>query len=161
MASPRQTLLKNRLAFVREELDEAVGHITPDMLGWAPAEGMRTVGGQLVEIIGTEMQLLERMRTGRLITDPEARELIGDCDSLEVLKGALVSFREETLRYLESFSEDQLAEEVPCQGRSLRCLGLDAVPRAELFISIASHEWYHVGQLISYLWARGDNPYHW
>jgi uncharacterized damage-inducible protein DinB len=38
---------------------------------------------------------------------------------------------------------------------------LATLPRAELVLNIADHEYYHVGQLTSYPWFRGDNPYHW
>ena len=34
-------------------------------------------------------------------------------------------------------------------------------PISEVLRSIATHESYHTGQLITYLWMRGDNPYEW
>ena len=29
----------------------------------------------------------------------------------------------------------------------------------EVLRNIAAHEWYHTGQLVSYLWTRGEDPY--
>ena len=48
MAHTRSALLKARLALVRRDLEEIVDRLTPDLLEWAPAEGMRTVSGQHV-----------------------------------------------------------------------------------------------------------------
>ena len=99
---------------------------------------------------------IAQLKEGRWIPDEDAKPLLGDNDSLAQLKQALQQVREETLAYLDSLSEDDLDEFV-----KVRTQGLPAVPRAEVFRTIASHENYHLGQLISYLWARGDNPYEW
>ena len=122
---------------------------------------MRTLSGQIVEIVGTEMQLIAEINDDRIISDPEAREIIGDCNDLDVLRAALLEVRSKALAYLDSLSDAELAEEVPSRGGWLGALRLGAIPRAEVFITIAQHEWYHVGQLTSYLWARGDHPYNW
>lgn len=144
---------------VRRDLDECLERMTPDMLGWAPQKGMRTVAGQLVEIVATEMQLVTLLSEDRWIDDPEALAILGGSDDLEKLKTATQEVRERTLGYLNSLSEEELAEEVEFGGGWMGSLGLTAVPRAEVFVNIADHEWYHVGQLTSYLWARGIDPY--
>jgi uncharacterized damage-inducible protein DinB len=151
--------LKARLALIRRDLDEALDNIDQDMLPWAPAEGMRTVAGQIVEIVATEMQLVSLLRDDRWIDDADALALIGGDENLERLKEALGKVRQDTLNYLESLPEDELAKEVEFSGGWLGSLGLATVPRAEVFLNIAEHEWYHVGQLTSYLWARGVDPY--
>jgi uncharacterized damage-inducible protein DinB len=161
MAHARNLLLKSRLALVRRDLDQIVGRLTPELLDWAPTPGMRTVSGQIVEIVGTEIQLVSLLEDGQWISDPEACEIIGDCDNLGNLRRALTEFRTQTLAYLDSLSEADLAEEVSFGGGWLASLTLPTVPRAEIFVNIADHEWYHVGQLTSYLWARGDDPYQW
>jgi uncharacterized damage-inducible protein DinB len=155
----RQTLLEARLATVRRDLHEVMDRLTPEMLGWAPASGMRTISGQLVEIVATEMQLTTLLREDRFIDDPTAAAIIGDLDDLDNLRRATESVRADTLAYLASLSEADLADEVEFQGGWFGSLGLPTIPRAEVFVSIADHEWYHVGQLTSYLWARGIDPY--
>lgn len=122
---------------------------------------MRTVSGQVVEIVGTEMQLVALLKEGRWISDPEATEIIGECGNLDILRTSLIDFRQQTLDYLDSLSEADLAEEVPFDGGWFASLMLPTVPRAEIFLNIADHEWYHTGQLTSYLWTRGDHPYEW
>lgn len=161
MAHKRSTLLQARLLLVRRDLEEIVDRLTPDLMAWAPAQGMRTISGQLVEIIATEMQLIALLKDGERISDPAAQEIIGDCGNLDNLRRALIDTRQRTLDYLDSLSETDLAEEVPFDGGWLASLTLSTVPRAEIFVNIADHEWYHVGQLTSYLWSRGDNPYSW
>ncbi len=161
MKNTRHVLLKARLALVRRDLDAIVDRLTPDLMEWAPATGMRTIAGQIVEIAGTELQLIARLKTGRTLSDADAQEKIGDCGSLDNLRRALLALRQQTLDYLDSLSEADLAEEIAFDGGWLASLTLPSIPRAEVFVNIADHEWYHVGQLTSYLWERGDHPYRW
>lgn len=155
----RHTLIKARLKTVRRDLDEAVSRTANEMLPWAPTPGMRTISGQFVEIISTEMQLVALLRDDKDISDEEARTIIGDCDDLQNLKDSLVRVRKDTLDYLDSLTESELSQEVEFGGGWFGSMGLPTIPRAEIFVSIADHEWYHVGQLTSYLWSRGINPY--
>lgn len=157
----RHELLKARFRLVRRDLEPIVARLSPDSLDWAPALGMRTLGGQIVEIVATEIQLVELLRNDRQLSDPEAAALIGDITNLDVLRNALITVRRQTLEYLDSLTPEQLAEEIPFEGGWFASLMLPEVPRAEIFLNIADHEWYHVGQLTSYLWARGENPYVW
>lgn len=161
MKNTRHTLLKARLALVRRDLDPIVSRLTPDLMTWAPNTGMRTISGQIVEIVATEMQLIALLKDGQHISDADAQEIIGDCESLGNLRHTLMEVRQQTLDYLASLSEIDLAEEVSFDGGWFASLMLPTVPRTEVFVNIADHEWYHVGQLTSYLWMRGDNPYDW
>ena len=157
----QRDLVKARLAHVRRWLDSALKRITPDLLDWAPAEGMRTIGGQLAEILSVEIPLVPRLRGGRKLSDPEIDAIIGDQHDLHNLIRTLQTTRAETLWYMDSLSDEELAEEVPSGDAWFGTLWLPTMPRAEHFLNIAEHEFYHVGQLISYLWARGDDPYKW
>lgn len=157
----QRDLVKARLAHVRRWLDSTVNHVTPDQMDWSPANGMRTVGGQLAEILSVEIPLVPRLKEGRNISDPEADAIVGDWNSLDHLLKALVDTRRKTLEYLDSLSDEELAEEVPSGDPWFGTMWLPSMPRAEHFLNIAEHEFYHVGQLISYLWARGDDPYKW
>jgi len=148
--------LKARLSNVRSDLEEVLSRLDQDMMSWSPAPGMRTVSGQLVEIAITELQIVLQLQEGRWIPDEEAKQLVGDCDSLRNLAIKLASIRANTLAYLDSLSPSALEEQV-----MVRTQGLPSNPRSEVFRTIAQHEYYHVGQLVSYLWARGDDPYRW
>lgn len=158
--STQRDLVLARLSHTRDALDEVLAHVAPDQMTWAPKEGMRTVAGQLVEIAATELQILARLTEGRNVSDDDVRAQIGAYEDFETLKAFLVEVRNQTLAYLASISDDQLAEPVAIQGWH-ESIGLPKTPRAEIFISVCQHEGYHTGQLVTYLWAKGDNPYAW
>ena len=61
----RRALIAARLLHVRDWLDSVLDRIPPDAIDWAPAEGMRTIGGQLVEIVAIEVPLVPRLTEGR------------------------------------------------------------------------------------------------
>jgi uncharacterized damage-inducible protein DinB len=146
---------------MRRDFDEILDRLTPELLPWSPSPGMRTIAGQIVEIVGTEIQLIASLKDLPWIDDDEAAMMMGDTNSLDDLRQATLEFRRQTLEYLDSLTEAQLAEEVQFGAGWLGSLGLPTIPRSEVFLNIADHEWYHVGQLTSYLWAHGDNPYVW
>jgi uncharacterized damage-inducible protein DinB len=131
------------------------------MIDWSPGPGVRTIGGQLFEIAVVEHEAIAWLMEGRTVSDGEAEAEFGDIRSLENLKATLSSVRQATVKAIESLSDAQLDESIPLKKPWFAMPGLGSAPRAELFRGIALHEWYHVGQLMSYLWARGDNPYDW
>lgn len=161
MPHTRHQLLEARLKTARYDMSQILPRITREMLDWAPAPGVRTIAGQLVEVAATELQLITQLRDGRWINDAAAEEIIGDCMDLPTLHRALVAFRDQTLAYLHSLTPEQLEEEVEFGAGWFGSLGLPTIPRAEVFINVADHEWYHWGQLTTYLWIRGDDPYTW
>ncbi len=153
--------LKGRLAIVREDLDEVLARLRDADMRWAPSAGMRTVGGQLVEIAATERQVLAWMRDGKHLSFEEAEDFGERASTLGGMKETLTETRRETLAYLDSLSEVDLETPAPFPERWFESLRQPMMQRSEAFRSIAQHEWYHVGQLVSYLWSRGDNPYKW
>ena len=80
---------------------------------------------------------------------------------LDGLIDQLNATRNQTLTYLDSLAEADLSEPILVPQHWFESLGLGIVPRREMITSIALHEWYHTAQLVSYLWARGDDPYSW
>ena len=157
----QKDLVKARLAHVRRWLDSCLKRLSPEMMAWAPAAGMRTIGGQLAEIISVEVPLVPRLKDGRQPSDAEVNAIIGDENDLQNLLLVLTETRNQTLNYLESLSDEELAEEIPSGDAWFGTMWLPSMPRAEHFLNIAEHEFYHTGQLISYLWSRGDDPYKW
>ena len=153
--------LKARMAIVREDLDEVLGRLSDADLPWAPAAGMRTVGGQLAEIAGTERQLLAWMRDGKHLPFEDAMNFGESAATLSGMKDVLSETRRETLAYLDSLPETDLETQAPFPERWFESLRQPMMQPSEAFRSIAQHEWYHVGQLVSYLWSRGDDPYKW
>ncbi|MEQ1821098.1 MAG: DinB family protein [Fimbriimonadaceae bacterium] len=158
---PIHTLLKARLDYVRRDLFQTLAGMTDDRLDWRPGEGMRTVRGQLFEILGKEVELLNFAKgKGQAewveMDDPGSR-----LETLEDWKQALDGARSETLRYLDQMSEGDLNELLPFpEDDWWEGLCLEAIPMHEVFRNIAAHEWYHAGQITTYLWCLGKDPYH-
>lgn len=162
MQRPTQhELLKGRLATVRADLDEVMSRLTDDLLEWAPTSRMRTVHGQLAEIAGTEIQILHWIKNQEALSFEQATVGFADVASIDAWRQTLHDQRQETLRYLDSLTEDDLNELVEFPSDWFEALQLPAVPLSEGISSIAQHEWYHAGQLVSYVWSRGDDPYTW
>ncbi len=154
-------LILAQLNSVRTELMEAVDRLDDSLLAWAPGPGMRTIHGQLVEILMTEVYLQDRIKNQERRAVKEIEAPFRAAESVEELKVALSEVRTETLRLLDGQSAAQLDGIVDVSTEFARWLELDSVPVSEMFRHIARHESYHAGQLVSYLWARGDDPYEW
>ena len=149
-------LLKARLSNVRGWLETVLRRLTPELLEWSPAPGMRTIAGQLVEIIAVEAPLVPYLKVGYQLTEAEVEAIVGDAQDLTKLLLVLTQVRQGTLDYLNSLTEEELSEIVPSGNPWFGTLWLPAMPRSEHFLNIAEHEYYHVGQLISYLWYKGE-----
>lgn len=147
------------LSSVRKELFEALDRVPEAMGDYAPALGMRTVKGQMVEILVTEQDLLARI-TGVAGTDPSQDDALMALPVSE-LREMLRQSREETVRVLFDAGEEGLNREVEVSEGFQGYLELERVTVGDLFWHLVRHESYHSGQLHSYLWARGDNPYDW
>lgn len=154
-------LLTARFAIVRRDLDRTLAHLTEEMFDWAPREGMRTVGGLLFEIAGKEVELLQYAKAGGREEWVEVENYGGREKTLEGMKDVLTEARQSTLAYLDSLSDQNLEMPVKFPTDWWEGLGLAELPLHEVFRSIVMHEWYHTGQLISYLWSRADDPYTW
>ncbi len=151
-------LIRAELLSVRSDLAEVFPHLTDDLLDWAPAPGMRTVQGQFVEIISTERSTVGRI-TGAPRREPDEEDApLWATKSVSGLIDLLEETRAATLVTLES---TPLEVPVDVHPAFAKYLGLDPVPASELFRFIARHESYHAGQLVSYLWSRGNDPYNW
>lgn len=149
-----------RLGVVRKDLLEAMSRLQDADLTWAPSPGMRTVDGLLREIAATEVVLMDRIR------GLPARKFVEIEDgfqatTIEEWRGVLADVRAETLAFIEGRSDEELEAPVRLPKSWPDSLGLDEVPMSEPLRSLAAHEWYHAGQLVSYLWSRGDDPYEW
>jgi uncharacterized damage-inducible protein DinB len=153
--------IKASLSSTRNELAEVFPHITNEILDWAPVPGMRTIKGQFVEIIGTEISMIELMREDQRTPFAEIDADLNRLTEITLLVAKLTSVRNSTLDFLDSLDEDGLSKQVLVSPGFGKYLELDSVPVSELLRFLVRHEAYHTGQLMSYLWAKGNNPYQW
>ncbi|MBS1722886.1 MAG: DinB family protein [Armatimonadetes bacterium] len=153
-------LLKARLEMIRRQLDQVLDHFSDEDLAWSPAEGARTVGGQILEIADKDRESVRWLQTG-VWPDDEPPSFDVQTASLSDMRGALRTIRQTTYEYIDSLTEAELETLHPSPEGWLEALGLTECPRSEIIRNIAAHEWYHVGQLLTYCWVRGDDPNLW
>lgn len=144
---------------VRQDLDQVLARFTDADVSWSPGQGARTVGGQLFEIVGKEVETLLWIQQGEW--PEEVSPFDPNSSTIAEMRTVLGSIREETFTYLDSQSEADLRRMIPCPDGWWEALRLTECPQDEILRNIAMHEWYHTGQLVSYLWIRGDDPYSW
>lgn len=154
-------LIRAQLSSVRKDLAETFPYLTDDMLEYAPAQGMRTIHGQFVEILATEKHSINKISGEQLKPFDETLNEFWEVKTVDGLIKKVKEVRQDTLAYLTSLDEASLAGPAPVSAEFAQWLELETVPISEVFRLIARHESYHTGQLVSYLWARGNNPYDW
>jgi uncharacterized damage-inducible protein DinB len=157
----RKELIIARLRFVRRDLDEILDHVTEERVNWKPAEGVRPLDDQLLEIAMNEVMSIAFLRDGVTLSHAEAEATLIHDGTIGSLKQVLLEVRQSTVSYIDDLSEDELAEPVVASNPWFASFGLKEVPRYDALTSIALHEHYHVGQLVTYLWTMGDDPYSW
>jgi hypothetical protein len=158
---PHRDRLLQEIDEIRTELAGEIQRIKSGELDWSPRPDMemKTFRALLLEIGAMEKVCIDWL-TRLVISDwKEAEAAIGPdgCDAGDLLTG-LASVREETLAYLNACSEEVLQTPVPVPKEWEVYWGSEIEPE-EVVRWIARHEYYHLGQIISYRWILGDNPY--
>ena len=150
MAMPNvHRLLKARFASVRQDLEETLGWFTDADLSWRPANGMKTVAEQILEIADKDREAVIWMKTG-VWPDDEPPSFDPETINLAQARTVLAGIRETTLAYIDSMTEAELEIPVLCPDGWWEALRLTECPRSEVLRNIAAHEWYHTGQLFIY-----------
>ena len=150
-------LLIARFDRVRHDLDRVLDLLNNDDLDWSPHEGMLTIRGQLREVADKEVETLEWLATGVWPDDYEGS--FEPDATLSTIRGRLGRIRTETLSLLAGMDENALRRDVANPEGWWEALGLPVCPLDEILRNIAAHEWFHTGQIIAYLGARGEDPY--
>lgn len=159
-SSTRMRLIAE-LESVRSDLEEVFPRLKDSDLGWAPSPGMRTIHGQFVEIIATERSAMDSIM-GREPGDPDEEDApLWAAQTVSGQIELLNETRQQTLAWIHQSSDAVLEDIIEVSEGFQSYLRLAEVPASELIRYIARHESYHAGQLVSYLWARGDDPYSW
>jgi uncharacterized damage-inducible protein DinB len=151
-----KTRLLKELKEIRDELFETARSIKPEEFEWHPRPGMKSAKALLQEIGATEKICLSVLAGGPKLEWEKAVRWSGD-DLNSILKD-LESIRQETLRYLDSLSDDDLHKPVAMPESWHQYTGPRLEPE-EMLRWIARHEYYHLGQLIYNRWLLGYNPY--
>jgi len=154
-------LVRANLDSARTQLAETLPHLTDEMLDWAPAPGMPSIHRIFMDIIATEQYITDGLRGLPTKTNEELDAPLLSIRTAPGLVKKLTEVRAETLQYLDGLKEAELIGPARNSDTYAKRLELKLVPVSEVLRYIARHESYHAGQVVTYLWARGDDPYSW
>lgn len=156
---PHRDRLLNDLEQVRKELVGEVQRLKPEEMDWAPRPDMKSCRALLLEITTMEKECVHWLSKGEMLDWKEIENSLTwpDNEPRSALS-ALERVREETLAYLNDRTEAELESSIPVPEEWRQYLGA-AIEPEEIVRWVARHEYYHLGQLITYRWILGDNPY--
>ena len=153
---PHNARLLRNLDDVRKEFVETVSSIKDEEMDYAPAQGMKSYRA-LFQEIGT----MEKLCTSWLAEENFLEwdmSAYAPSKTLQSGLSELDSIRAETKAYLDSASEEKLETAIDVPGPWQQYMGTQVEPE-EVVRWIAQHEYYHLGQIISYRWIQGHDPY--
>jgi uncharacterized damage-inducible protein DinB len=144
------------LTDIRKELISEVNRFKTEEFDWAPRPGMKSCKAILDEIARMEKVCGSYAATQ---SRPEwDKAVIFTGTDLAAYLTALEQVRAETLTYLSACTEEKLQTPIPMPEAWQTYFGKTSEPE-EMLRWITRHEYYHIGQLITYRWLLGDNPY--
>ena len=156
MGTSHAARLQKSLAEVRKELVDTVKDISDEEFGWAPREGMKSYRALLQEI-GTMEKLCDSwLTTGNIL--PWDMPAYVNGDSAGTALADLESIRSGSSAILAKATEEQLQTPVGVPEDWQQYWGAEIEPE-EAVRWIVLHEYYHLGQIISYRWIQGHDPY--
>ena len=158
---PHRDRFRANLNEVREELRTEVSKFSDSELDWSPApdHGMKSVRAILSEVAAMEGQCSSILLHGKEedweVVDNQFKEVKSIREALELLDAK----RAETIQYLDTDPHSDLQTRVRLPDSWEQYFGTVWVEAEELISWILRHEYYHLGQLVIYLWQTGRNPY--
>jgi uncharacterized damage-inducible protein DinB len=153
---PHRDRLLQELSDIRKELTEEAHKLKPEEFNWAPRPDMKTCKALLQEI-GTMEKICVSWITQQTKLEWDKAVAWSGQDARAILSD-LEKTRAETLRYLNSCTEEKLQTPVALPEAWHQYWGPTVEPE-EMLRWVTRHEYYHLGQLITYRWILGDNPY--
>ncbi len=94
----------------------------------------------------------------RIPSEQEAMDSINK-RSLSSLKEGLQTWHEKLLDHLSTAADESLSKTHRFDSNWAKFFGTTDIELEELIRWIARHEYYHLGQIITYGWIQGRNPY--
>ena len=152
--------IRHDLIAIRQEVRTEVLRIPVGMFGWAPAPGMKPYRDIILEIGVMERESRILLETGRVPGwQPMWDSLSESAERPDLLLNAMDEDRSALLAYLFHARDSDLQATLLIPADWQAFFGTEAVEREELLRWIVRHEYYHLGQIITYNWLRGDDPY--
>ena len=156
---PHARRLHGDLAEIRAQLQETVQALTPEELDWSPRPDLKMKSfKQILQEIGAMEKLTCHMAQHHEELDWNTVWQSLDKNDSTTLLSSLSAIRAETLAFLDAFTEEQMQTPIPLSPEWQGYFHAPTVEPEELLRWIVRHEYYHLGQLITYQWQRGSIP---
>ncbi len=156
---PHAQRLLGDLKETRDELRDSILKFTPDQLDWAPKSGMKSVRAMLAEVCAMEEMSIgwaaNQKEEDWMAIEERFKSVKSPQEAIELLDAA----RAKTIQYLERDHADDLQNPIPLLESWHQYFNVTEIEPEELVRWVVRHEYYHLGQLISYLWFLGHDPY--
>lgn len=146
------------LRLVRRETLEELRSLNDDQLSFAPAGGMKPYGVLLQEIATMQAETAIILSENRV---PEYDDLKQICtrNSIRDYVDLLNSDLERIIRFVQAADGATLSEPLPLDISWASYFGAAQIEPEELVRWVARHEYYHLGQIVTYRWIQGHNLY--
>jgi hypothetical protein len=158
MARPLRDRLLHELDSIRNELIETISSLSKTDLDFAPRDGMKGYRALLIEIGAMEAESSILIRTGRVPEWSESESYVKGESVAELLE-SLAAIRQDLRAHIDQADEAELARQIPIPEEWWSFIGDSEIEVEELLRWVARHEYYHLGQIITYRWIQGNNPY--
>lgn len=157
---PHRDRLLYELNEIRVELTREVQRFQPEEIDWAPRPGMKSCRALLTEIGTMEKVCVHLISHGEELDWKETEAAIAWAGSEPAAAiRSLDQVRAGTLAYLKECTEERLQTPVPLPQSWYQYFDNATIEPEEMLRWVARHEYYHLGQLITYRWLLGDDPY--
>lgn len=154
--------IRERLQFemnrMRRELLTEIEGIGLDGLDFKPEPSMKSYAKIIYEIGWMEAETAAMILRGEIQDENVSMARIRQAPPSALLED-LAEVRAELMAWLDQASEEELESTVSLPDGWEKFYGTTQIERSELFRWLARHEYYHIGQIISYRWIQGHNPY--
>jgi uncharacterized damage-inducible protein DinB len=153
---PHKDRLLAQLNDIRKELVEEVTRFKPEEFDWVPHPGMKSCKALLDEVARMEKVCVSYAANQSRPEWEKAASFSGN--DVKSYLTELERIRSETVKYLDSCTEEKLQTPIPMPEAWQQYFGKTVEPE-EMLRWVTRHEYYHLGQIINYRWISGDNPY--
>lgn len=156
---PHVQRLRGDMAEIRAELLQIVQALTPEELNWSPRPDLNMKScKQILLEIGTMEKVTCHMAQHHAELDWNTVWQSLDKNDSTTLLSSLSAIRADTLAFLDTCTEEQLQTPLPLTPEWQGYFHAPSVETEELLRWIVRHEYYHLGQLVTYQWQRGNIP---
>ena len=156
---PHAKRLRGDMEEIRAELMQTVQTLTAEELNWSPRPDLNMKSfKQILQEIGAMEKVTFHMAQYQEELDWNGVWQSLDKSDSAALLAALSAIRAGTLAFLDACAEEQLQTPIPLTPEWQGYFHAPVVEPEELLRWIIRHEYYHLGQLVTYQWQRGNPP---